>query len=309
MQDATLYLTQNDNRDNKRTAMWISFFFHMLLLFLFIIPCFSLLDKQPPEPRQGIMVAFGNPESETKTNPRKSEVSESTKTTAKPVSKPVSKPTPKKSTPKKVEPQKSVAKKVVSQTTSDEADVVASKKKAEAESKAKAEMKKREEAKLKAEQEEAERQRKMAEEKARQEAEARKKAEAKSKAKSKFSSLFGNGDEDASDSKGSENGKPNASALDGLSTGSGKVGDGLGDRGTVYIPTIKDDTQKKGRVVVKICVNKDGKVISAKYTQKGSTTTDAHLINVAEKNAKKYKFNKSNIQEQCGNIIIDFKLK
>lgn len=305
MQNATLYLSRNDNRENKRTAFWISLIVHMILLFLFLVPCFSLLDQDPPEPRQGIMVAFGSPESETKTNPRKNEVSKSSVEKTKPVSKPA----PKKAAPKKVEVKKSVAKKVVSQTTVDESAVVASKKKAEAESKAKAELKKQEEAKKIAEQEEAERQRKIAEEKARREEEARQKAEAKSKAKSQFSSLFGNGDEDAADSKGNENGKPNASALDGLSTGSGKVGDGLGDRGTVYVPTIKDNTQKKGRVVVKICVNQDGKVISAKYTQKGSTTTDAHLIEVAEKNAKKYKFNKSKIVEQCGSIVIDFKLK
>ena len=257
MQNATLHYNENDNR---RTAFWISFFFHMLLLFLFLVPCFSMLDKQPPEQRQGVIVAFGNPEAETKTNPRKSEISEPT--VAK--TKPVSNPAPKKAAPKKAEAQKSVAKKVVSETTIDEAEVIATEKKAAADSKAKAEKKKQNDAKLKAEQEEAKRQQEIAEENARKAEQARQKAEAKSKAKSKFSSLFGNGDEDASDSKGVDNGKPNASALDGLSTGSGKVGDGLGDRGTVFIPTIKDDTQKKGRVVVKICVNQEGKVISAK---------------------------------------------
>lgn len=287
-------------QEDKRTGYWVSLIFHLLLLLLFLIPCFNLLQEQPPEQQQGIIVAFGNPESEVKSNPKKSEKSvTSTKKASTPP------PTPKKSNTKKAA-TKAVATKVVSETIDESSEIAASKKKA-AEEKREAEAKAKAAAELEAAKE-AERQRKEAEEKARQE-EARERAEAKSKAKSKFSSLFGKGDEDAADSKGQTNGKPNASALDGLSTGSGKIGDGLGERGTLFIPKIVDDTQKTGRVVVRICVNADGNVMSAKYTQKGSTTTDAHLISVAEKNAKKYKFTKSKIVEQCGNIVIDFKLR
>ena len=297
----TVYLKEDDNRP---AGFWLSLIFHILLLFLLLIPCFNMMQKQPPEQRQGIIVAFGNPDSEIKSNPRKSQKSHtSTKKTSSAV-----KAQPKKTAPKKTTPSKSVAKKVVSETTSSDEVITATKKKAKEDAKM-AEVQKENEARLKAEKQAAERRKREEEAKAREEAEAKRKAEEKSKAKSKFSSLFGKGNEDASDSKGQENGKPNASALDGLSTGSGKVGDGLGERGTLFIPKIQDNTQKTGRVVVRICVNQDGKVISANYTQKGSTTTDAHLISVAEKNAKKYKFTKSKIVEQCGNIVIDFKLK
>jgi len=138
--------------------------------------------------------------------------------------------------------------------------------------------------------------------------EAKRKAQQKADAKSKFSSLFNKSGKDSA-SKGQATGHPDAKALEGLSSGKGTAGKGFGDRGIVYSPTITDDSQRTGRVVVDICVNKKGEVISAKFTQKGSTTTDAYLIDLAEKSAKKYKFMKSEVEEQCGEITIDFKLK
>ncbi|NNL91058.1 MAG: hypothetical protein HKO66_02375 [Saprospiraceae bacterium] len=298
----SLYINENDS---KRNGFWISLLFHMVLLFLFLMPCFSYFNQEPPEQRQGVIIALGNPEAEAKTSPRKSEkpaVKTPKETTV--AKKTESKPKSSKSTKKE-----SPAKKVVSKTVVDEAEIAAVKKKEAARKKADEEAEKAKAAKLAEERKEAERKRKIEEERQRREEKARQKAEAKSKAKSKFSSLLGQGSENANESKGNENGKPDASALDGLSSGSGKVGDGLGERGVLHIPKIVDNTQKTGRVVVKICVDQSGKVISSKFTQKGSTTTDAHLIQVAEKNAKKYKFSKSKIEEQCGNIVIDFKLK
>lgn len=297
----TIYLNENDNR---RTSFWLSVIFHLILLFLFLVPCFNYFNNEPPN-LQGVVIALGVPDSEEeKKNPEKQ--IEEVKTAPKPVKKPVA------SKPTKVKTVQSEKKETNSKIVQEESDVIAGKKSKE---KTKAEIEKEE--KLN-ELKELEEKKRLAEEKARMEAEAekarkeeeaRKKKEAKSKAKSKFSSLFGSGSDQANDSKGDENGKPDASVLEGLSTGSGKVGSGLGDRGVLYIPTIQDNTQKTGKVVVKICVDKSGKVISSQYTQKGSTTTDAHLINVAEKNAKKYKFSKSTIEEQCGNVIIDFKLR
>ena len=83
----------------------------------------------------------------------------------------------------------------------------------------------------------------------------------------------------------------------------------LGKRRVLKVPTIKDDSQKKGRVVVKICVNGAGKVISSKYTMMGSTTSDLYLIELAEKGAMQYLFSPSDNPKECGNVIIDFKLK
>ena len=74
-------------------------------------------------------------------------------------------------------------------------------------------------------------------------------------------------------------------------------------------PNIVDNTQKEGRVVVKICVDNSGKVISANYTQVGSTTTDAHLIDLAEKGVLEYLFSESPAERQCGRVFIDFRLR
>jgi TonB family protein len=87
------------------------------------------------------------------------------------------------------------------------------------------------------------------------------------------------------------------------------VGGGLGNRGVKYEPTISDNSQKTGKVVVNVCVDKSGKVISAEYTQKGSTTTDSDLRALAERSARKFVFSESTIEKQCGTITIDFKVR
>ena len=83
----------------------------------------------------------------------------------------------------------------------------------------------------------------------------------------------------------------------------------LGNRRVLKVPTIHDKSQKKGRVVVKICVDASGSVVSSKYTMMGSTTNDTYLIQLAEKGALGYVFSSSDNPKECGNVIIDFKLK
>ena len=55
------------------------------------------------------------------------------------------------------------------------------------------------------------------------------------------------------------------------------------NRYVIYQPDIKDQSYKQGRVVINICVNAAGDVISSRFTQKGSTTTDQYLQDLAEK--------------------------
>src|SRR5690606_8890900 len=110
-------------------------------------------------------------------------------------------------------------------------------------------------------------------------------------------------------SQGDPNGDPNSNILEGISNGSGRVGGGLGNRGVLHEPRIEDRSQKTGRVVISVCVDKSGKVIRAEYTQKGSTTTDSELREIARKAALQFKFTTSEIVEQCGTITVDFKVK
>ncbi len=127
-------------------------------------------------------------------------------------------------------------------------------------------------------------------------------------AKNEFSKLFS--------SRGTKNknkghqgdplGSRDAKMLEGITRGKGEVGEGLNSRGVLFEPSFDDSSQKSGRVVVRVCINEKGNVISSRYTQRGSTTTDWELIAIAEKNAKKYRFTPSNKKEQCGTIIIDF---
>ncbi len=83
----------------------------------------------------------------------------------------------------------------------------------------------------------------------------------------------------------------------------------LGNRKVLKSPVIIDNSQKKGRVVVKICVDSSGKVISSKYTMMGSTTSDTYLIKLAEEGALNYLFSTSSNPKECGNVTIDFQLK
>lgn len=110
-------------------------------------------------------------------------------------------------------------------------------------------------------------------------------------------------------SQGDPNGDPNSDILEGISKGSGRVGGGLGNRGVLHEPQISDGSQKTGRVVISVCVDKAGKVIKAEYTQKGSTTTDSELKAIARKAALQFKFTLSEIEEQCGTITVDFKVR
>lgn len=87
------------------------------------------------------------------------------------------------------------------------------------------------------------------------------------------------------------------------------IGGGLGGRKVIGRPRMVDDTQKTGKVVVRVCVNSDGSVTSASYTQLGSTTTDSELRNKAVAWAQQYRFAAASEAEQCGTITFDFRVK
>ena len=308
--------------EKKQESFAISVILHLLLLMLFLLPAFNSYSNKPRPPQfQGIQVALGTPLAEVKTNtqpaPSAQKKTEKKKTAAKPAARPSAKPKPAKAKPSKAQPQKVVSK-IVEEESPIEAvkqKVLTPKKKKvdkAKEAKERAELEKAKAAEEARKAKEIEAQKKAAE-KAAQEAAEKAAAEAAAKqkaaAKSKFDSLIKNTDANGAPSKGDPKGRPNADALEGLTTGKGKAGNGLGDRGLIFAPEINDSSQRRGRVVVMICVNAAGKVKSADFTQKGSTTTDSHLVGLAIESALDYKFSKSTIEEQCGEIIIDFKLR
>jgi outer membrane biosynthesis protein TonB len=130
------------------------------------------------------------------------------------------------------------------------------------------------------------------------------------KKKQQYGSLFGKGQgtKDGSGNQGDPGGSPDSKILEGISKGRGTVGGGLNGRKVVQAPTIIENSQKYGKVSVKVCVDKNGKVVTANFTQKGSSTTDAQLVRIAERGAMKYVFAPGELDSQCGTITFDFKL-
>jgi TonB family protein len=307
----------------QNTARTIATIAGILFLVLFF---WNLLTYQDPPPGQsGILVSFGQPNigqgDEVSAPPPAAAEEEVVEETEEEVSEPevsepeVSEPeVAPEPTPSKPEPssQKDViedkrSKELALQKKKDEErkKVEDAKRKAEADAKKKAEA----DAKRKAD---AEAKRKAEAEAARKAEEARKKAEA-DKLKGEIGGLFGQtgdgkGNTGSSGNQGDPNGDPNSDILTGISTGGGKVGGGLGNRGGNG-PRITDKSQATGRVVVKVCVDARGNVLSAKFTQSGSTTSNSQLRSLAESNAQKWKFKPGELDKQCGTITYEFKVK
>ncbi len=291
MESKTLILS---GEKNKRKGWIGSLLIHALMVLLLILPLLQF--PIPPPGQAGILVSLGVPDQgEGDDMPETQNIE---KVEPKPASEPVKAVVPvqvKKETPaeRKVltteDPQAIAIKKAKEAETKRQQEEAVRKQKAEAEAKRKAD----EEARQKAE------------------AEAKKKADYQ-QSKKQYGTLLsgsGKGETGTPGNQGSTDGDPRATNLKGVSTGSGMVGGGLGSRGVSYEPKISDNSQKVGKVVVSVCVDKSGKVISAEYTQKGSTTTDSDLRELAERSARKFIFTASSIEKQCGTITVDFKVR
>lgn len=294
---------EEQDRQHKQRAMITSTVINGAILLLLMLPL--LTYPVPPPGPEGILVSLGmlnqgrgddrpDTQNEKKEEPKPPVEEKKEEKKVDPVKEPVK--------PAKTQPAPAKQQKVL---TTEDPEAVAMKKR------------QKEEADKKAAEEKA---RKVAEEQARKQAEeeARQKAEAEAKekeayeaAKKQYGDSFGKGKGNTSKpgNQGDPNGDPDASKLEGISNGTGKIGGGLGGRGLVYEPVIRDNSQKTGTVVVKVCVNKDGTVQSADYTLKGSTTTDSQLKDIAVRSAQKFKFTTSSVDQQCGTITFTFVVK
>ncbi len=119
------------------------------------------------------------------------------------------------------------------------------------------------------------------------------------------------GDDDAAGDKGNENGDPNApDYYTNPGNGSGGDYDLIGRLLYKRVEPIYS-CGKEGRVVVKIKVDRTGKVINAIPGVKGSTTNDTCLLNRAKEAALKTKWQPAaNAPEkQIGKIIYNFNLR
>lgn len=294
--------SSKEEKDNRKKGMIFSLLLHVLILLLALTPFLSKVDIPESE---GILIAFGDPDAGSPDQEALS-VEEPTSSAAAPPtsSTPASSDVTDISAKEKEEeaPIKAVDKKTkpkADDAKSKAKDLADAKKKAEADAKAKADAQAKAEADRKAA------------ETAKAEREAKAKADAAANQKKKYADLLGKGkgNNNTSGNQGTSAGDPDGKALEGISKGTGRVGGGLSGRGIESAPSFTDNSQKTGKVSLVICVDSNGKVSKADFTQKGSTTSDSYLIDLARKTALKYKFSKSDVDEQCGTVTIDFRVQ
>jgi len=199
----------------------------------------------------------------------------------------------------KVEPTEATSK-AEEVVTQESAESIAIKKQKEAEAKAKAEAERIEKLKREAE-----------ERKRREEAEKKKKLQdlIDGVANSDGNTDGGEGPDDKGGNKGQLDGDPYApSYFGGSGPGKGGVGYGLGGRGRPSKRIYKQNCNEYGLVVVKIEVNRAGKVISAEPGIRGTTNTHPCLLEPAKKIAMSHKWPADNDApaRQIGFVSINF---
>ncbi|WP_350293654.1 energy transducer TonB [uncultured Croceitalea sp.] len=154
------------------------------------------------------------------------------------------------------------------------------------------------------------------------EAEERKRAEQEAK-KKRLDALMGGigksdgtesgseGDDNKAGDKGNPAGNPYATSYYGApGSGSGTGGYGLNGRSLVSKGKVQQECNEDGRVVVRIVVDKNGKVIKATPGVKGTTNNAPCLLEPAKKTAFLHKWNldaKAPTQ-QIGFVVVNFKL-
>ncbi len=119
------------------------------------------------------------------------------------------------------------------------------------------------------------------------------------------------GDDTRPGDKGQPEGDPYATSYYGSpGSGSGTAGYGLNGRSLVSKGAVQQECNQEGRVVVKIVVDRTGKVINATPGVKGTTNNDPCLLEPAKKTAFKHKWNlDSNApSQQIGFVVVNFKL-
>lgn len=119
------------------------------------------------------------------------------------------------------------------------------------------------------------------------------------------------GDDNRAGDKGQPDGDPYATSYYGSpGSGSGTGGYGLNGRSLVNKGKVQQECNQEGRVVVKIIVDRNGKVISATPGVRGTTNNAACLLEPAKKTAFMHKWNLDSKapSQQVGFVVVNFKL-
>jgi hypothetical protein len=115
-----------------------------------------------------------------------------------------------------------------------------------------------------------------------------------------------------------DQGKPGGNPDSDSYTGNGGTGNsgvsisrGLQGRKISRLPSFEDDFNENAKVAIDVRVDGTGRVTSATYQPRGSTTSDANMRAIAIQKAKQIKFtpSESGGEESIGTIIFNFRLK
>ncbi|MCR9227180.1 MAG: energy transducer TonB [Flavobacteriaceae bacterium] len=286
-----------DTRHKKKSFTLTTLLLSALLLLLFYI---GLTYLDPPI-ENGIAVNFGTMEyGSGEVQPTEPVRSEPREVESQPEPQEVAEP---------AEPEQTVVEEapVEEVLTSNDEETIKLRQQQEAKRKAEEEAEK-----AKAEEERIAKEKRDAEERKRQEQEAKKKsvdALIGGIGKSDGTTTGSEGNDDRAGDKGQPDGDPYASSYYG-SPGSGTGGYGLSGRSLANKGKVQQDCNEEGRVVVRITVDRSGKVIKAEPGVKGTTNNAPCLLEPARKTALLHKWNSdSNAPaQQIGFVVVNFKL-
>ncbi|MCK0160698.1 energy transducer TonB [Allomuricauda sp. F6463D] len=286
-----------DTRHKKKSFTLTTLLLSALLLLLFYI---GLTYLDPPI-ENGIAVNFGTMDfGSGEVQPTERVRSEPREVESQPEPREVAEPEQPEETVVEEAPVEEVL-------TSNDEETIKLKQQQEAERKAEEEAKR-----ANAEAERIAREKREAEERQRQEEEAKKKsvdALIGGIGKSDGTTTGSEGDDDRAGDKGQQDGDPYASSYYGT-PGSGTGGYGLSGRSLANQGKVQQECNEEGRVVVRITVDRSGKVINAQAGVKGTTNTAACLLEPARKTAMLHRWNPdSNAPaQQIGFVVVNFKL-
>ncbi len=119
------------------------------------------------------------------------------------------------------------------------------------------------------------------------------------------------GDDNLAGDKGQSDGDPYATSYYGSpGAGSGTGGYGLSGRSLVNKGKVKQECNEEGRVVVKIVVDRNGKVVNATPGVRGTTNNHPCLLDPARKTAFLHQWNLDSKApgQQVGFVVVNFKL-
>ncbi|BFP41821.1 hypothetical protein FGF1_26660 [Flavobacteriaceae bacterium GF1] len=295
-----------DTRHKKKSFTLTTVLLSLLVLVLFYI---GLTYLDPPE-EKGIAINFGTMDFGSGNQQPLQKIKSEPRDIPKPPNEPQKEViAEKEAVAEKSEPKEEVKKEEPTEKviTQDSEETIRLKQEREAKRKAEEAAKK---AKAEAERKERER----------VEAEARKRAEEDAK-KRKLDALMGGigksegtetgseGDDDRAGDKGRPEGNPYATSYYGA-PGAGTGGYGLNGRSLVSKGKVQQECNEDGRVVVRIVVDRNGKVIKATPGVKGTTNNAPCLLEPAKKTAFLHQWNlDSNApSQQVGFVVVNFKL-